>query len=146
MAHRLEEVWRYQRLVESNFNSDRLHRVEELLLQWGRQQSGDRVAEGYARSDSSCQGAISSVQWDETTEVVESRTHAYLVRAVESAVSELPLMQEAVLRAIYANNVGSAVFRHGRLKGRAPDDIKALHLEAIRAVYPLLRRRGVGLD
>jgi hypothetical protein len=98
---------------------------------------------GYAPFDLSGRDARSSVQWQSTDEVQGERERDRIAAAVDGAVDSLPVLEQVVVRSVYANRVGPAVWHYGRLAGRSPGEIKALHRQALERLVPLLRRRGV---
>lgn len=118
--------------------------IDTALRLWAHITLSRPDVRGYASFDSTCRDAKSSDQWRETDEVLEEREHGWQVRAVEGAVDSLtdPL-HVAVIDHVYRNTVGPAVWRNGRLKGRSKEEVKRLHRDAMQALAPLLRKRGL---
>lgn len=123
---------------------DPLFRTDDFMRQWAERQIGYNPVMGYAPHCSTCREAVSSRQWESEDEVIDERQKSFVVAAVTGAMDSLddPL-ERAVLWQVYANSVGPAVWKNGRLSALGRGGVLKLHRRALQNMQRLLRRRGL---
>jgi hypothetical protein len=123
---------------------DPLAQVDSVARVWGAHQIVYRGVKWYPSTDSTCRDASSSIQWETPDEIHDRREREHWVDAFDGAIEDLrDDLERAILWAVYANEVGSQVWRRGPFSEMAREKVKALLRSALRNISPPLRRRGV---
>jgi hypothetical protein len=125
---------------------DPLAQVDSVARVWGAHQIGYRGVKWYPDVDSTCRDASSSIQWETPDEIHDRREREHWVDAFDGAIEDLrDDLEKAVLWAVYANEVGSPVWKRGPFSKMPREKVKALLRSALRNISPPLRRRGVNV-
>jgi hypothetical protein len=125
---------------------DTLAQVDSVARVWGRHQIGYMGVKWYPGADSTCRDASSSIQWETPDEIHDRREMEHWVDAFDGAIEDLrDDLEKAILWAVYANSVGSPVWKRGPFSEMSREKVRALLKSALRNISPPLRRRGVNV-
>lgn len=109
--------------------------ADALLLEWYHWSAAYRPALGGERTSVSCRQAMSSRQYEDSTEASCGRLHVNEMRSVAFCVDQLPMAQQVAI-GIEMKNRGA---RARVWRSSAADTYE----NAIEAICPIMRRRGL---
>lgn len=122
-----------------------LSAVDEVMDQWAGAQGGS-VGKGYPSACGTCRLAQSSVQWEDSDDVIDDRQRDLVVSAVDGAMDSLTdTTTRAVLWMVYTNRRGPEVWRVGVTKGMGKEEIREKWLGGLAEMRTLLKRRALAV-
>jgi hypothetical protein len=109
--------------------------ADALLMEWHDWSAAYRPALGDARSSATCRQALSSRQYEDSTDASCARLHVNEMQSVAFCVDQLPVAQQVAI-GIEMRNRGS----RARVWRNSTADT---YENAIEAIRPIMRRRGL---